>query len=106
MSFRSGHRAGTSPARVVPRLRLSLAEPGEASARCAGRWLEAAAGRQTAMPGSALTMRATALNRSQGPRRLEQVHLEPADRSLTRREKTGDCPQRRGSTAGRSPHSR
>jgi LmbE family N-acetylglucosaminyl deacetylase len=60
-----------------------LVELDEAIALCAGLWLDAAADRQTAVPGSKLTVRATVLNRSRAGLRLEEVELAPGDRSLT-----------------------
>lgn len=53
-----------------------LEELDEAMALCAGLWLDAAADRQSAVPGSKLTVRATALNRSRAPLRLAGVGLQ------------------------------
>jgi len=53
-----------------------LTELDEAIALCAGLWLDAAADRQTAVPGSKLTVRATALNRSHAPLSLGGLGLQ------------------------------
>lgn len=54
---------------------VKLRELDEAVALCAGLWVDAAAGRWAAAPGGAVTVRATALNRSRTPLRLERVEL-------------------------------
>jgi len=54
-----------------------LGELDEALALCSGLWLDASADRSTAVPGSKLAIRATALNRSQAPLRLAEISIEP-----------------------------
>lgn len=56
---------------------LKLAELDEAVALCAGLWLDAPADRHAAVPGAAVRVDATAINRSQYPLVLEALALEP-----------------------------
>lgn len=53
-----------------------LVELDETIALCAGLWLDASADRFAATPGSAISVRATALNRSRIPMRLVSVSLD------------------------------
>jgi len=70
-----------------------LEELDEAIALCAGLWLDAAADRETAVPGSRLAVRATALNRSRAALWLEEVRLEADHRSLTVAAQKGEAPR-------------
>lgn len=54
---------------------VKLKELDEAVALCAGLWVDAEADRWDAVPGSALKVRLTALNRSRAPLKLESVTL-------------------------------
>ncbi len=54
---------------------VKLRELDEAVALCAGLWVDAEADRWAAAPGAALTVRATALNRSRFPLRLARVEV-------------------------------
>ena len=54
---------------------VKLRELDEAVALCAGLWLDAEADRWAAAPGGAVTVRATALNRSRFPLRLARVEV-------------------------------
>ncbi|MGE5568814.1 MAG: PIG-L family deacetylase [Rhodospirillales bacterium] len=65
--------------------REKLGELDEAAALCAGLWLDASADRYEAAPGSTVTIRATALNRSSIPIQLAAVTLHdtaPVDAEL------------------------
>lgn len=58
-----------------PWVALKRAELDDAVALCAGLWLDASADRWAVVPGSAVTVRTTALNRSRLPIRLTAISL-------------------------------
>ncbi len=59
-----------------PWARMKLSDLDESVALCAGLWLDAQADRYSAVPGSTVEVRYTALNRSAFPLALESVTLE------------------------------